>query len=153
MARVYAPTERTEGIDWKDLNTGISSVLRTYFGEYVNEELLGIGRIWLRELEGKEAKELVASNPHELMRGLETLDLLTVSQIIIESAINRKASSRTLNLHRLDYSQDDPTEWNKFVTLKQEDGKVVVGERPFKFWLMPPYAPTYKENYEKHNPW
>ncbi|MGD0803074.1 MAG: FAD-dependent oxidoreductase [Candidatus Bathyarchaeia archaeon] len=153
MTRIYAPTERTEGIDWKDLNTGISSVLRTYFGEYVNEELLEIGQTWLRELESKEAKELVASNPHELMRSLETLDLLTVSQIIIESALSRKASSKALNLRRLDYSQDDPTEWNKFVTLKQADGKVVVGEHPFGFWLMPPYAPTYRENYEEHKPW
>jgi succinate dehydrogenase/fumarate reductase flavoprotein subunit len=87
------------------------------------------------------------------MRSLETLDLLTVSQIIIESALSRKASSKALNLRRLDYSKDDPTEWNKFVTLKQADGKVVVGEHPFGFWLMPPYAPTYRENYEEHKPW
>ncbi len=153
MNRTYAPTKRTEGIDWKDLNSGISSVLRTYFGDYVNEELLKIGQTWLIELEGREAKELVASNPHELMRGLETLDLLTVSQIIVESALVRKASSRTLNLRRLDYPQDDPVEWNKFVTLKQADGKVVAGEKPFRYWLLPPYAPTYRENYEEHKPW
>jgi succinate dehydrogenase/fumarate reductase flavoprotein subunit len=108
---------------------------------------------WLQELEGKEAKELVASNPHELMRSLETLDLLTVAQIIFNSALSRKASSRTLNLRRLDYLQEDPPEWNKFITLKQFEGKVVVGEQPYRFWLMPPYESTYKENYEKHKPW
>jgi succinate dehydrogenase/fumarate reductase flavoprotein subunit len=153
MDRTYAPTIRTEGSDWKDLNTGISNVLRTYFGDYVDEELLNIGSTWLQELEGKEAKELVASNPHELMRSLETLDLLTVAQIIFNSALSRKASSRTLNLRRLDYVQEDPPEWNKFITLKQVDGKVVVGEHPYRFWLMPPYESTYKENYEKHKPW
>jgi len=25
-----------------------------------------------------------------------------------------------------------------------------VGERPFKFWLLPPNAPTYEENYRQH---
>ena len=153
MARVFAPTKRSEGIDWKDLNNGISSVLRTYFGEYVNEELLKIGQTWLSELEEKEAKELVAQNPHELMRGLETLDQLTVAQIIVESAINRKASSRTLNFNRIDYKEADPPEWNKLVTVKQSGGKTTVGERPFRYWLLPPYASTYRENYEEHKPW
>ena len=152
-ARVFAPTKRSEGIDWKDLNNGISSVLRTYFGEYVNEELLKIGQTWLSELEEKEAKELVAQNPHELMRGLETLDQLTVAQIIVESAINRKASSRTLNFNRIDYKEADPPEWNKLVTVKQSGGKTTVGERPFRYWLLPPYASTYRENYEEHKPW
>jgi succinate dehydrogenase/fumarate reductase flavoprotein subunit len=119
----------------------------------VNDELLNIGLTWLNELEKKEAQELVAANPHELMRSLETLNLLTVSQIMIHSALNRKASSRSLNLRRLDYTQDDPPEWHKFVTIKQVDGKVVAGELPIHFWLMPPYAPTYRENYEQHKPW
>ena len=63
MDRVLAPTKRSEDIDWKDLNNGISTVLRTYFGDYVNEELLQIGRMGLNELEAKEAKELVAQIP------------------------------------------------------------------------------------------
>ncbi len=153
IGRVLAPTKRIEGFDWKDLNNGISTVLRTYFGDPVSEELLKIGKLWLSELEGKEAKELVASNPHELMRGLETLDLLTVAQAMVESALGRRASSRTLNLRRLDYGQFDPPEWNKLVTVKQERGKPVIGEHPFKYWLLPPYAPTYRENYEEHKPW
>jgi len=153
LERVLAPTKRAEGYDWKDLSNGISTVLRTYFGEYVSDELIKIGQMWLTELEGKEAKELVAKNPHELMRGLETLDHLTVAQIILESAMNRKASSRVLNLNRLDYRDVDPPEWNKLITIKQVAGKPFVGVRPFRYWLLPPYAPTYRENYEKHKPW
>ena len=71
----------------------------------------------------------------------------------MESAIGRRASSGTLNLRRLDYGQIDPPEWNKFVTVKQEDGKPVVGELPFRYWLQPPHAPTYRENYKEHKPW
>jgi succinate dehydrogenase/fumarate reductase flavoprotein subunit len=153
MERVLAPTKRAEGYDWKDLSNGVSTVLRTYFGEYVSDELIKIGQMWLNELEQKEAKELVAKNPHELMRGLETLDHLTVAQVILESAANRKASSRVLNLNRLDYRDVDPPEWNKLITIKQVAGKPFVGVRPFKYWLLPPYAPTYRENYEKHTPW
>jgi succinate dehydrogenase/fumarate reductase flavoprotein subunit len=112
-----------------------------------------IGQTWLVELEAKEAQELVAQNPHELMRGLETLDQLTVAQIIIESALSRKASSRTLNFNRIDYKDADPPEWNKLVTVKQVRGKTIAGERSFRYWLLPPYAPTYRENYEEHKPW
>ena len=153
MERVLAPTKRAEGVDWKDLSNGISTVLRTYFGDYITDELIGIGQTWLCELEAKEAQELVAKNPHELMRGLETLDHLTVAQIILESALNRKASSRTLNLNRLDFRDADPPEWAKLVTVKQFGGKAVVGERPFRYWLQKPYAELYRENYEEHMPW
>jgi hypothetical protein len=39
----------------------------------------------------------------------------------------------------------DPPEWRKFITLKQENGKLKVGELPQAYW-----GPL-KENYEAHN--
>ena len=55
-----------------------------------------------------------------------------------------------MGFKRLDYPGVDPLEWDKFVTTRLEDGDVKVGEMPFNFWLQPPYAPTFKENYDLH---
>jgi hypothetical protein len=38
----------------------------------------------------------------------------------------------------------------RYITVKKENGKVKTGELPFRYWLKPLYAPTYKENYQKH---
>jgi hypothetical protein len=35
-------------------------------------------------------------------------------------------------------------------TIMLEKGKVRAGERPARWWLKPPYASTYGENYKKH---
>ncbi len=68
----------------------------------------------------------------------------------MQASLARKASSRALNFNRIDYPEMDPPEWKKFVTIKQENGDVKVGELPMNFWLLPPYAPTYAENYRQH---
>jgi hypothetical protein len=31
-----------------------------------------------------------------------------------------------------------------------DDGKVKIGELPINYWLLPPNAPTYEENYRRH---
>ena len=66
------------------------------------------------------------------------------------ACLARKASSTPLNFKRLDYPQLDPPEWDKFITIRQKGGKVIEGERALRWWLKPPYAPTYEENYWKH---
>jgi succinate dehydrogenase/fumarate reductase flavoprotein subunit len=70
--------------------------------------------------------------------------------MIIHASLARKASSNTLDFKRIDYPETDPPEWNKFITTRLENGEVKVGELPFQYWLLPPNAPTYKENYKQH---
>jgi hypothetical protein len=68
----------------------------------------------------------------------------------MQASLARKASSKPLDFNRLDYPETDPSEWNKFVTTRLEKGEVKRGELPLNYWLLPPNASTYKENYEKH---
>ena len=88
---------------------------------------------------------LFAPDPHKLMRSLEDVSLLKYAKIIIEAQLARKASSMMLGLQRIDYPAMDPPEWNKFITIKQENGKVKTGELPMTFWG------NMKEQYEAYN--
>jgi len=149
-ARVYAPVKRKEGVGWKELQAGICRIMQDYCGEYKSEETLKMGLRWLNSIRESEASRAYARNPHELMRTLECLVRLTVGEIIMHASLARKASSLPLDFKRIDYTEMDPPEWNKFVTIRLENGEVKVGELPFNYWLLLPNAPTYEENYKAH---
>jgi succinate dehydrogenase/fumarate reductase flavoprotein subunit len=149
-ARVYAPVGRKDGIGWKELRAGITRIMQDYCGEYKSEETLNMGLRWLNSIRESEASEIYARNPHELGRSLECLTRITVGEIVMHASLARKASSMPLEFKRLDYPEIDPPKWNKFVTVRLENGDVKVGELPLNYWLLSPNAPTYEENYQKH---
>ncbi len=147
-ARVYAPTKRTPGkdyIDWKELRAAGARALQNYCGGLRNEGLMRTGLKWIQDIKEKEFPETYASNPHILLRVLETYNLLTVDEIIFQACIARKASSTVLGHIRQDYPDVDPPEWHKFLTLKQVDGTTRIGDLPIGFWG------DLARNYEAHN--
>jgi len=144
-ARVYAPVTRKGGIDWKELECGIAKVMQDYCGDIKNAELMNLGLRYLDEICRGEAAALTARNPHELMRALEVLDILTCAELILHSCLARKASSRWFGFSRVDYSECDPPEWRKWVTVRLEDGQVRVGERRLD------YYGCLADNYAKHD--
>jgi succinate dehydrogenase/fumarate reductase flavoprotein subunit len=144
-ARVYAPINRDDGIDWKELHAGIARTLQYWCSEFKTEHMLNIGLDSLKEIQEVFVPRLYALDPHKLMRSIEDLSLLTHAQIIIHASLARKASSRALPFFRIDYPDVDPPEWNKFVTVKLENNKVKTGELPLNYWG------DMKANYEAHN--
>jgi succinate dehydrogenase/fumarate reductase flavoprotein subunit len=143
--RVYAPIKRSDGADWKELHAGISRAMQYFCSDYKNEVLLNMGLQALREIEEVFVPRLYALDPHKLMRSIEDLSMLTHGQIILQASLARKASSRVLNFFRIDYPEIDPSEWNKFVTVKLENNKVRAGELPLDYWG------DMKANYEAYN--
>jgi succinate dehydrogenase/fumarate reductase flavoprotein subunit len=148
--RVYAPVRRESSLGWKELKAGLCRIMQDYCGEYKSEGVLKKGLWWLRSIRESEAASVCARNPHELARTLECLSHITQGEMVIHASLARKASSARLGFNRLDYPEIDPPEWNKFVTVRLDRGEVVAGERPLRWWLQPPYAPGYADNYEKH---
>lgn len=148
--RVYAPIKRTHGIEWKELNAGICRVMQNYCGDPKSDELLKIGLKALDEIKAEEKWQPFASEPHKLMRTLDVQDILTNSEIIMHACLARRTSSIHLGLTKLDYPEVDPPDWHKWLTIKLENGEVKTALHPIDFWLRPPYAPTYRENYESH---
>jgi|WetSurMetagenome_2_1015567.scaffolds.fasta_scaffold02268_4 succinate dehydrogenase/fumarate reductase flavoprotein subunit len=150
-ARVYAPVMRNDGIGWKELRAGLCRVMQDYCGEFKSEPILKMGLDWIRSIRESEAPTAYARNPHELCRVLECHTHMTIAEIIMQSSLARKASSLFLDFKRLDYPKMDPPEWHKIVTIRQENEKVQVGELPLKYYLLPPYAPGFAENYSNHS--
>jgi succinate dehydrogenase/fumarate reductase flavoprotein subunit len=148
--RVYAPVKRTKGVGWKELRAGSARIMQDYCGEYKNEETLKMGLRWLDSIRESEASRVYARNPHELMRAVECMTRITVGEVIMQASLKRKASSRFLDFKRLDYPEMDPEEWNKLVTIRLENGDINVGERSIDYYLQPPNASAYEENYREH---
>jgi succinate dehydrogenase/fumarate reductase flavoprotein subunit len=143
--RVYAPIIQDSGIEWKELHAGITRAMQYFAADYRNARLFNMGLETLKEIEDVFVPRLYALDPHKLMRSIEDLSLLAHGQMILHASLARKASSEPLNFFRTDYPQVDPPEWNKFVTIKQANGKVVAGELPMR------YFGNMKANYETHN--
>jgi succinate dehydrogenase/fumarate reductase flavoprotein subunit len=144
-ARTYAPIKRSDGIEWKELHAGIARTMQYFCSEFKTESLLKMGLESLKEIEEVFVPRLYALDPHKLMRSIEDLSLLTHGQIILNASLARQASSQALNFFRIDYPNVDPPEWNKFVTVKLENGKVKAGELPIDYWG------DMKANYEARN--
>jgi succinate dehydrogenase/fumarate reductase flavoprotein subunit len=148
--RIYAPVRRPDGIGWKELAAGVARIMQDYCGEYKSEEILTMGLNWLESIRESEAARVYARNPHELMRAVECMTRLTVGEVIMQASLARKASCKFMDFKRLDYPTMDPEEWTKLVTIRLKDGDVKVGDRPINYYLLPPNASTYAENYKNH---
>jgi succinate dehydrogenase/fumarate reductase flavoprotein subunit len=150
-ARIYQRVGRGGEVGWKELNAGLARVMQIYCGAYKSERMLQTGLWWLNSARQSEACNTYVRNPHELGRYLECLTRLTLSEIIINASLARKASSNILDFHRVDHPAVDPMEWRKYVTLRLQDNRVVIGDMPLDYYLSSPYRSTFADNYELHS--
>ena len=139
-----------DGIGWKEVNAAIVRVMQDYCGQYKNELTLKMGLRLLGELKETELACAYASNPHELGRLQECAALIDFGEAIMKASLARKASNSMLDFHRLDYPEMDPPEWNKLLPIRQIEGEAITRELPLDYFLKPPFAGTYEENYRAH---
>jgi succinate dehydrogenase/fumarate reductase flavoprotein subunit len=116
-ARAYAPVRRTEGLSWRELTLDGKYIMTTYCSDIKTEGLLKRGLRANDEVKKQELPKLYARNPHELMRALETMNIITVGEAILHSSLARQASSKALGFFRTDYPEMDPPEWRKWITV------------------------------------
>jgi succinate dehydrogenase/fumarate reductase flavoprotein subunit len=149
--RVYrAVHQDKDGYGWKEINHAIARIMQDYCGRYKTELTLKMGLRLLGELRGCEMASAYCSNPHELGRLLECSSLIDFGEAMMQASLARKASSTILDFHRLDYPAMDPPEWKKLLPIKQVNGNAVVSELPLNYFLQPPFASTYEENYRAY---
>ncbi|MCP4725027.1 MAG: hypothetical protein GY863_08330, partial [bacterium] len=141
----YEPVKSTTGVGWKEMNGAVSRIMQSYCGEFKSDELLREGLKMLENLKNTKSNEMFARNPHELVRVLEVRNIMTNAEIVLNSCLARKASSKELHFNRLDHPEIDPPEWKKFLTVKLDNSDVQVSELPID------YYGDLEGNYEKYN--
>ena len=144
-SRIFAPTKRDSGIEWKELHSGLTRAMQYFVSEFKTERLLKLGLEEIERLEVEAVPQLFAHDPHKLMRSIEDLSMIDYAKVIIHASLARKASSIPLGFNRIDYPELDPPEWDKFLTFKLENGQVQAGELPPRFWG------DMVQQYEAHN--
>lgn len=143
--RVYCPlyNQPSDSIGWKELNMGISKIMKNYCGEIKNDELLKIGLEQLDDYENRIVSETYAYNPHELVRLLEVFDILTVSRIILNACLRRKTSSKPLCFIKNNSSEVNDS--GMLITIRQAGTNIITRELNVGFFG------DLNENYERHN--
>ena len=123
-AMVSEMCARTGGPDWKETNIALQQIMQDYAGPVRSETLLKAGLSYLRRLKQKAATTIMARNPWELTRCLETLNLLDLGELVFIAANERK---ETRGLHnRPDYPLTDPMLEGKGLFVKQVGGEPVL---------------------------
>jgi succinate dehydrogenase/fumarate reductase flavoprotein subunit len=110
-----------------------------------SQERLEKGLALLSDIQSHEATRLFAANPHELLRAIETLSVLSNAELVLQASLARRASSKQLNFIRTDYPEMDPPEWHKFVTVNKASDGVEFGEKAID------YYGKLDSSYEVHN--
>lgn len=140
--RVLAPVRRAGTpeafVGWKELWGGTARVMQADCGDYLSLDLLNHGLMWLDSIAAQEMQQTFARTPHELARVLECETRYTVSKAIIQANIAKIQAEE----------QGVPEGKLMFYRLENDGAKIEWKDR--YFWLKPPYAPTYLENYEIH---
>lgn len=134
LKRLYAPLYVEDGMDWRELNQAISKAMQNYCGGVKCKDLLEEGLSLLKTYEEEMLPMISCKNPHELMRAHEVMDILEVSQMILQSCLFRESSSKELRFYRSDFTEMDPEEDRCFITIRQENGKAVKGMVPHDYY-------------------
>jgi succinate dehydrogenase/fumarate reductase flavoprotein subunit len=97
---------REHGPDWEEANVALQQVMNDYAGSVRNESLLKQGLSHLRRVKDKAHFNMMAKNPHELIRCLEVQNMLDIGELVFLMALDRK---ETRGLHvRPDYPFTNP---------------------------------------------
>jgi succinate dehydrogenase/fumarate reductase flavoprotein subunit len=111
---------RTIGPDWKEVNIALQQIMSDYAGAVRSESLLAAGGRHIEKLKKKAHETMVARNQHELVRGLEVLNLLDIGELVFVTARERK---ETRGLHvRTDYPFTNPL-LDRLLVVKKVDGQ------------------------------
>jgi len=144
--RLLSPIRKTKGLGWIELNIAITKIMQIHCGAEKNEKLLESGLHMLNNLKKHTIPKVKASNPHELVRTLEVINILTNAEIVILSSLARKASSKHLHFVRTDYPEMDPPDWHKFILIKKTEKNIQIDEKPID------YYGSLEKKYRIHNP-
>jgi hypothetical protein len=107
--RLLKPLEKKDGATWQELNLAVGNIVTNYFRPPA--ETINVG---LQHVEDLKKEDVKARNAHELMRVMETLSLLSVSEIFMKAALF-------------------PIKQNEWRIMRNADGVLQFSNKPIKF--------------------
>jgi succinate dehydrogenase/fumarate reductase flavoprotein subunit len=108
---------RQRGFHWKEVELYIQNLMDFYCGDIRGEGLLKRG---LERLEYARSAPLKAQNPHELARCLDVLSIMDNAELVLSSSIERKETRPTHDFRRLEYPDQDDTNWLVFLAARRD---------------------------------
>lgn len=116
--------ERESGATWEELNLALQQIMHDYADTEIprSETKLKAGLKYLNDLEEMAFQKATATTAHELMRLLESFNLLTMGKCVMASALERKETRD--NHKRADYTYTNPILNGKAVTVALQDGRL-----------------------------
>ncbi|RJR47460.1 MAG: FAD-binding protein [Desulfobacteraceae bacterium] len=132
ISRYSTFLNRRDGAGWKEANLALQQIMQDYAGVdgVRSETLMKAGLTYLKRLRERAVESLIARNGHELMRALETLDLMECGEAILHAALERK---ETRGMHRRsDFPFTNPLLQDKFLTIRKEGRKLITEWREKK---------------------
>jgi succinate dehydrogenase/fumarate reductase flavoprotein subunit len=107
--RLLKPLGKKDGATWQELNLAVGNIVANYFRPPA--ETIKVGLQYVEDLKKEDVK---AHNTHELMRVMETLSLVSVSEIFMKAALF-------------------PIKQNEWRIMRNADGVMQFSKRPIKF--------------------
>ena len=141
--RLLKPLTVRDGLDWREVNAAAAKAMQNYCGGIKCDDLLMQGLDLIHDLQ-KETEHIQARNPHELTRVHEVCDILSVSELILEACLHRKADCPPLFFKRSDSLNTKKEAERCYLVLCKEENHVKVRHVPLQFYG------DLTENYEKH---
>jgi len=133
-----APLNIKDGTEPMELESAVRYACERYIGFFKSEGKLREGLRRLGSLQRVFLPQLMAKNPHYLMRCLEVRNILDLAEVHVTAVLERK-ETRSSSI-RLDYPEVDPSLGNMRIYQRREDGKPVLEIRK---------APELKPEYTK----
>jgi succinate dehydrogenase/fumarate reductase flavoprotein subunit len=122
-----APLAAKDGTEPMEMESAIRYICDRYVGIFRSEGKLREGMRRLGSLRRVFLPQLMAKNPHYLMRCLECRNIIDVAELHIQACLERK---ETRGQHiRIDYPESNPALDDLFTYQRMEEGKTVLEMR------------------------
>jgi len=135
--RVFAPLSRPNGIPHHQFEYKVRRLVNDYLQPPKSEHRMQTGLAhFLRA--NDEFAEVGASNPHELMRVMESHFIRDCAEMAARASLFRTESRWGLYHYRQDFPEMDDENWFVHVNLKKdEQGRMAVFKRPVAPYVVP----------------
>ncbi len=138
--RIFAPLLRKHGLAPAQVEYKLRRLVNDYLQPPKVARRMELGLARFGEIRA-DLEQMVASNPHELMRAAEVSFILDCAEMAARASLFRTESRWGLYHNRQDFPEAGGEEWQVHVQVKKSlEGAMTVFKRPLEPYLAPPEA-------------